>query len=383
VTDSTNGVSTASTNLVLPVLSNIASRKELVLPMVKAVELKIRMHGDYYGMVIFELDNGVGKFSEQCVASSHAQTRRAPESGPINRMKKTVPSTAERKDCKKNDVKDILPENAELQEVKTQKLESIGAHQRQGAGFQATTPWPHGFSDNEVNIDDSLKTSTKGTDIAMLSLPLKLWSDDEDDVEFDPRLKRKLLSYATKKSGLVKPDNTVRRLVRQTVNTGRQNVNTVGARGFNASNSQLNDNGFVIVDVKALDDGAVLVKRFCGDLLLESGLTFHVNLGPPPEVLQQNEACHPLGVLPTERLMDLPEVALLAPSFRTGANLYGARANGLVSTGDSYSQRSLNGPNLLHYVAFGRPKANHGDSLHLEHRGLGPPLWSPVTISAA
>ncbi|GJV88102.1 ribonuclease H-like domain-containing protein [Tanacetum coccineum] len=32
---------------------------------------------------------------------------------------------------------------------------------------------------------------------------------------------------------------------RQNVNTGRQNVNTVKARGFNASNSQLNDKGFV------------------------------------------------------------------------------------------------------------------------------------------
>ncbi|GJZ43454.1 hypothetical protein Tco_0590709 [Tanacetum coccineum] len=32
---------------------------------------------------------------------------------------------------------------------------------------------------------------------------------------------------------------------RQTVNTGRQNVNTVRARGFNVSNSQLNDKGFV------------------------------------------------------------------------------------------------------------------------------------------
>ncbi|GKE48000.1 hypothetical protein Tco_1479258 [Tanacetum coccineum] len=43
--------------------------KELVLLMVKAaelmvkaVELKIRMHGDYFGMFIFELSNG-----EQCV----------------------------------------------------------------------------------------------------------------------------------------------------------------------------------------------------------------------------------------------------------------------------------------------------------------------------
>ncbi|GJT70502.1 hypothetical protein Tco_1029788 [Tanacetum coccineum] len=62
--NSTNGVSTASTNLVLPVLINTASRKELVLLMVKAAELKIRMHGDYFGMFIFELiDQGVGSTS--------------------------------------------------------------------------------------------------------------------------------------------------------------------------------------------------------------------------------------------------------------------------------------------------------------------------------
>ncbi|GJU04325.1 hypothetical protein Tco_1114663 [Tanacetum coccineum] len=36
-----------------------------------------------------------------------------------------------------------------------------------------------------------------------------------------------------------------RRSYYQNVNTGRQNVNTIRARGFNASNSQLNDKGFV------------------------------------------------------------------------------------------------------------------------------------------
>ncbi|GJR47311.1 ribonuclease H-like domain-containing protein [Tanacetum coccineum] len=36
-----------------------------------------------------------------------------------------------------------------------------------------------------------------------------------------------------------------KRSYNQNVNTGRQNVNTVRARGFNASNSQLNDKGFV------------------------------------------------------------------------------------------------------------------------------------------
>ncbi|GKF06556.1 hypothetical protein Tco_0037224, partial [Tanacetum coccineum] len=57
-------------------------------------------------------NNGVGKFSEQCVGkASHAQTRgvpipvTAPESGPSTALKMTVPSTTEEKICKKNDVK--------------------------------------------------------------------------------------------------------------------------------------------------------------------------------------------------------------------------------------------------------------------------------------
>ncbi|GJS55236.1 putative ribonuclease H-like domain-containing protein [Tanacetum coccineum] len=159
----TNGVSTASTNLVLPVLINTASRKELVLLMVKAVELKIRMHGDYYGMVIFELiDQGVGStsgiracalrnFDLEKMELENSQNNAlaklpmlklgeyemweirikqyfqiqdyalweviengnswvpipvtAPESGPSTALKMTVPSTAEEKICKKNDVK--------------------------------------------------------------------------------------------------------------------------------------------------------------------------------------------------------------------------------------------------------------------------------------
>ncbi|GJS40513.1 putative ribonuclease H-like domain-containing protein [Tanacetum coccineum] len=69
---------------------------------------------------ILQRENRVGKFSEQCVGkASHAQTRRviengnswvpipvtAPESGPSTALKLTVPSTAEEKICKKNDVK--------------------------------------------------------------------------------------------------------------------------------------------------------------------------------------------------------------------------------------------------------------------------------------
>ncbi|GKF09814.1 hypothetical protein Tco_0044038 [Tanacetum coccineum] len=74
---------------------------ELVL-LVKAADLEIRD----------PRDNGVGKFSEQCVGKvSHAQARRvpipviAPEFGPSIALKMTVPSTAEEKICKKNDVK--------------------------------------------------------------------------------------------------------------------------------------------------------------------------------------------------------------------------------------------------------------------------------------
>ncbi|GJZ02522.1 zf-CCHC domain-containing protein [Tanacetum coccineum] len=149
--------------IVLPVLINTASRKELVLLMVKAVELKIRMHGDYYGMVIFELiDQGVGStsgiracalrnFDLEKMELENSQNNAlaklpmlklgeyemweirikqyfqiqdyalweviengnswvpipvtAPESGPSTALKMTVPSTAEEKICKKNDVK--------------------------------------------------------------------------------------------------------------------------------------------------------------------------------------------------------------------------------------------------------------------------------------
>ncbi|GJY95079.1 reverse transcriptase domain-containing protein [Tanacetum coccineum] len=149
--------------IVLPVLINTASRKELVLLMVKAAELKIRMHGDYYGMVIFELiDQGVGSSSgiracalrnfdlEKMVLENFQNNAlaklpmlklgeyemweirikqyfqikyyalweviengnswvpipvTAPESGPSTALKMNVPSTAEEKICKKNDVK--------------------------------------------------------------------------------------------------------------------------------------------------------------------------------------------------------------------------------------------------------------------------------------
>ncbi|GJZ15981.1 hypothetical protein Tco_0551658 [Tanacetum coccineum] len=62
-------------------------------------------------------ENGVRKFSEQCIGkASHAQTRRkmgilgtihtyTTESGPSTALKMTVPSTTEEKICKKNDVK--------------------------------------------------------------------------------------------------------------------------------------------------------------------------------------------------------------------------------------------------------------------------------------
>ncbi|GKD46301.1 hypothetical protein Tco_1270946, partial [Tanacetum coccineum] len=62
--------------------------------------------------LILPRNNGVGKFLEQCVGkASHAQTRGVPipvtttETGPSTGLKITVPSTAEEKICKKNDVK--------------------------------------------------------------------------------------------------------------------------------------------------------------------------------------------------------------------------------------------------------------------------------------
>ncbi|GKD71780.1 hypothetical protein Tco_1325870, partial [Tanacetum coccineum] len=102
-------------------------------------------------------------------------------------------------------------------------------------------------------------------------------SDDKEEVEPVPKVEKKTaIPTATKKES-VKPEKQIRRPIRpvntvrsvntgrpfstarpfykrtaltkrtyyQRFTTGRQNVNTVKARGFNASNSQLNDNGFV------------------------------------------------------------------------------------------------------------------------------------------
>ncbi|GKD12004.1 hypothetical protein Tco_1196411, partial [Tanacetum coccineum] len=138
-------------------------RKELVLLMVKAAELKIRMHEEYFWMFIFELiDQGVGSTSgiRACalrnfdlgkIELENSQNNAlaklpmlklgeyemweirikqyfqiqdyalweviengnswvpipvtTPESGPSTALKMTVPSTTEEKICKKNDVK--------------------------------------------------------------------------------------------------------------------------------------------------------------------------------------------------------------------------------------------------------------------------------------
>ncbi|GJU14749.1 hypothetical protein Tco_1142715 [Tanacetum coccineum] len=86
---SINGVSTASTNLVLPVLINTASRKKLVLLMVKAAELKIRMHGDYYGMVIFELFTPLVKTPKEILAMDTMKFKAPlPMSGPTKNRNK-------------------------------------------------------------------------------------------------------------------------------------------------------------------------------------------------------------------------------------------------------------------------------------------------------
>ncbi|GJZ76519.1 uncharacterized mitochondrial protein-like protein [Tanacetum coccineum] len=65
--------------------------KELILLIVKAVDLEISMHGDYYGILKMEI-RGV------------PIPVTAPESGPSTALKMIVPSTAKEKTCKKNDV---------------------------------------------------------------------------------------------------------------------------------------------------------------------------------------------------------------------------------------------------------------------------------------
>ncbi|GJX25024.1 ribonuclease H-like domain-containing protein, partial [Tanacetum coccineum] len=75
--------------------SKIFQEKELILLMVKAADLEISMHGDYYGMLEV-IENGNSWVPIPVTA---------PESGPSTALKMTVPSTAEEKICKKNDVK--------------------------------------------------------------------------------------------------------------------------------------------------------------------------------------------------------------------------------------------------------------------------------------
>ncbi|GJX21927.1 ribonuclease H-like domain-containing protein [Tanacetum coccineum] len=146
------------------VKDNLVREKELILLMVKAADLEISMHGDYYGMLVTDpkrkvvifvkdslcfikgdprIDQGVGSTSgiRACALryfdleleeyemweiriKQYFQIQdyalweviengnswvpipvTAPESGPSTALKMTVPSTAEEKICKKNDVK--------------------------------------------------------------------------------------------------------------------------------------------------------------------------------------------------------------------------------------------------------------------------------------
>ncbi|GKA40497.1 hypothetical protein Tco_0733090 [Tanacetum coccineum] len=124
---STNEVSTASTNLVLPVLVNTAKR-ELILLIVKAADLEIRKMelensqnnalaklpmlklGEYEMWEIrikqyFQIqDYALWEVIENGNSWVPIPVT-APESGPSTALKMTVPSTAEEKICKKNDVK--------------------------------------------------------------------------------------------------------------------------------------------------------------------------------------------------------------------------------------------------------------------------------------
>ncbi|GJR20405.1 ribonuclease H-like domain-containing protein [Tanacetum coccineum] len=104
----TNGVSTASTNLVLLVLVNTAQGKELILLMSKLADLRDKYAGDYY----VRLDQAVLFSQDLCVKEVIENGNlwvpnpvTAPESGPSTALKMTVPSTAEEKICEKNDVK--------------------------------------------------------------------------------------------------------------------------------------------------------------------------------------------------------------------------------------------------------------------------------------
>ncbi|GJY28876.1 ribonuclease H-like domain-containing protein [Tanacetum coccineum] len=79
-----------------------SQEKELMLLMVKAADLEISMHGDYYGMLIQDyalwevIENGNSWVPIPVIALEY---------GPSTSLKMTVPSTAEEKICKKNDVK--------------------------------------------------------------------------------------------------------------------------------------------------------------------------------------------------------------------------------------------------------------------------------------
>ncbi|GJS14898.1 putative ribonuclease H-like domain-containing protein [Tanacetum coccineum] len=83
-----------------------AKEKELILLMVKDADMEISMHGEYYRIkqyfqiqdyALWEVIENVNSWVPIPVT--------APESGPSTTLKMTVPSTAEEKICKKNDVK--------------------------------------------------------------------------------------------------------------------------------------------------------------------------------------------------------------------------------------------------------------------------------------
>ncbi|GJZ07886.1 putative ribonuclease H-like domain-containing protein [Tanacetum coccineum] len=153
---------------------------------------------------------------------------------------------------------DILPENAEHQEVKTTEIGIQGSFfigSLENSTTEVDKDWKEKFFHpaNHVRVEEP-KKARENTAAPII----EDWvSDDEEEVEPIPKVEKKIATPTATKKKSVKPEKPIRR-------SSRPNVNTVRARGFNAvkpsacwvwrpikpngaslSNSQLNDKGFV------------------------------------------------------------------------------------------------------------------------------------------
>ncbi|GJV63607.1 putative ribonuclease H-like domain-containing protein [Tanacetum coccineum] len=137
-----------------------------------------------------------------------------------------------------------------LEEFKQPEVNEYGPRD---SSLKPTTCCDKESDNSKENTDDSLKQQQK-TDSKTSSVIenndapiIEDWvSDDEDDDKPNPKVEKKTVIHTATKKEFVKPEKPVRRSVRsvntgrpfstarQRFNTGRQNVNTVRARGFNA-----------------------------------------------------------------------------------------------------------------------------------------------------